>query len=554
MHNVSDAPLLRTCGSERVAAMQYRAAPMLDARSPSRLTIGVLALLMLGAAIVIQHAGHGTVFFYDEWDFITGRRGFSADSFLDGHNGHLSVVPVAVYKVMLQVFGLDAYWPYRLTLVLLHLVASGLLFVVLRRRVGDAAAVCGAALLLFLGSAADDLLWAFQIGFVGSMAAGLGMLVALDRRSRRGDLVAMVLLAVSLGCSSLGVSFLAIAVIEPAVQRDWRRLARIVLGPVALYLLWRAAYGDSDLMSGNLDDAPAYAFQMLAAATGGMTGLGGSVGPTLAVLALLGLGWAIARSAPSARLLAVLAGAVSLWGLTALARAQLADPGASRYLYASVVLLMLAGAELWPRGFELRGRALVVAAVATGIAVLGNLLPLNEKAGSLRANSENVKARLSALQLAGVAVPPDFRPAPEAAPQIQAGPYLAAVRDFGSPAETEQALASDQEPDRLVADVVLSQIVAPATRPVTVSGPLRGCTAFGAGSDVPLPAEGSIVLAGPRDGAPAQLLLRRFAAGTIVSALATLEPGGRLEVTTVPDDIEQSWAVRVTAPVRACSA
>ncbi len=534
--------------------MHYGPAAMPSARRPSRLTLAVLGLLMLASAIVIQHAGHGLIFFYDEWDFITRRRGFSADSLLDGHNGHLSVFPVALYKLLLQIAGLGAYWPYRLTLVCLHLLAGALLFVVLRSRVGDAAAVCGAALLLFLGSAADDLIWAFQIGFVGSIAAGLGMLVALDRRSRGGDLAAAVLLGVSLGCSSLGVSFLAIAVIEPVVQRDWRRLARVVAAPLALYLAWRAKYGESDLMAGNLDDAPAYAFQMLAAAVGGVTGLGATAGPTLAVLVLLGLAWGTARSAPSPRLLAVLAGAVSLWGLTALARAQLADPGAARYLYASVVLVLLAAAELWPRGVVLRGRALAVAGVATAIAVLGNLLPLNQKADALRANSEHVKARVSALQLAEVEVAPDYRPAPEAAPQIEAGPYLAAVRDFGSPAQSERALISDQEPDRLVADVVLSQIVPPVTRPATARGALRGCTAFAAGSDVPLPPEGSIVLAAPDGGEPAQLLLRRFANGTIVSPLATVAPGERLAVTTAPDGIDQAWAVRVSAAVRACSA
>ena len=37
---------------------------------------------------------------------------------------------------------------------------------------------------LFLGAAFDDLLWFASITFLGAMACGLGMLVALDRRDR----------------------------------------------------------------------------------------------------------------------------------------------------------------------------------------------------------------------------------------------------------------------------------------------------------------------------------------------------------------------------------
>lgn len=524
------------------------------ARRPSNLTLGLLGVLMLAAAVVIQHAGHGTIFFYDEWDFITNRRGVNADSMLRGHNGHLSVVPVAVYKVLLQTAGLDVYWPYRLTLVAVHLVACGVFFVVVRGRVGDAAALCGTALLLFLGSAADDLIWAFQIGFVGSIAAGLGMLLALDRQTTRGDLAAAVLLAVTLSCSSLGVPFVAIAVVEIGARRDLRRLARVLAAPLALYLAWRLAYGESDLMAGNLDDTPAYAFQMLAAALGGLTGLGAPAGPTLALAALLGLGAAIALRPPSPRMLGLIAGAAALWALTALARAELADPGASRYIYASVVLVLLTAAELWPRGVELRGRLLAVAGIVTAIAVLGNLLPLNQKAAGLRANSENVKARLTALELTGGASPDDFRPAPQEAPQISAEPYEAAIAAFGSPADGEAELARDIEPDRAVADAVLAQVVPPVPQPFPRSRKLTGCTAFAAGGDIPLPPEGGIVLAADgAAGAPVQVLLRRFADGTLASPLSTLAPGDRIEVRTAPDAVERPWAVRVTGPVRACS-
>ena len=44
--------------------------------------------------------------------------------------------------------------------------------------------------ILFLGPSWDDLLFPFQIGFFGSIACGIGALLALEREDRRGDLVA----------------------------------------------------------------------------------------------------------------------------------------------------------------------------------------------------------------------------------------------------------------------------------------------------------------------------------------------------------------------------
>jgi hypothetical protein len=437
---------------------------------PSRKTLLVLGLLALAAAILVQHAGRGTIFFYDEWDFITRRRGLGADSFLTGHNGHLSALPVAVYKVLLQAVGLGTYWPYRLVLTLLHVLCGLLLFAVVRERTGDAAAVC----------------------------------------------------------------------------------ARVVVAPVGVYLLWRLGYGESDLRAGNLDDAPAYAFQMVSAAAGGLTGLGPSAGPTLAILLLAGVAVSVVLVPPSPRLLAVLAGAASLWGLTALARAQLADPAATRYVYASVVLLLLAGAEMWPRGAVLRGRVLAVAGVVTAIAVLGNLLPLNQKAGSLRDNSEKVLAGVSALLLARDAAPPTYRPEPDAAPQIEAAKFLGAVDDFGSPGLSEAELARDREPDRVLADEVFSQLVPPVPTAAPAGARPRDCTDLQPGQDIDLPDAGALLFAVRRDAAPIELRLRRFASTPIPSALATVADGAPALVSTAPDAVQRPWNVVVTGAVRAC--
>jgi hypothetical protein len=68
------------------------------------------------------------------------------------------------------------------------------------------------------------MLWAFQIGVVGSVLGGVWAWVALDRRDGRGDALACVALALGTVSSSLGVP-LAIGVgAEILVHRRWRGL------------------------------------------------------------------------------------------------------------------------------------------------------------------------------------------------------------------------------------------------------------------------------------------------------------------------------------------
>src|SRR5436305_3106217 len=49
-------------------------------------------MLLFAAAVVLLYAGRHLTFFYDEWDYVLGRRGSSVAAYLDPHNGHLSAV------------------------------------------------------------------------------------------------------------------------------------------------------------------------------------------------------------------------------------------------------------------------------------------------------------------------------------------------------------------------------------------------------------------------------------------------------------------------------
>jgi hypothetical protein len=218
--------------------------PRLTSTGESRAPVAAaIAVITLGCFIVAR-ATRDVTFSGDDWTFITQRRGFSAGVFLRPHGEHLSALPVAAYKLLLAIFGASSYAPFMALLLLLHAVTCLLLYAVARRHVGPWAALAPAAILAVLGPAWQDLLWAFQIGYLGSVAAGMGMVLCLERRSRAADLAAAGLLSVSLLCSSIGLAVVVLGVVilafekRGAIRRGW-----VIAVPVALYLVWYRSTG-----------------------------------------------------------------------------------------------------------------------------------------------------------------------------------------------------------------------------------------------------------------------------------------------------------------------
>ena len=112
--------------------------------------------------------------------------------------------------------------------------------------------------------------------------------------------------------------------------------------PVAIYVGWWLWALSSDFSSESqiaLDDAllfPSWAFQSLSAALGALTGLDFdftygdrstlAAGPTLAVLALVGIGWRLRRGSVPKALWAALAIVLGLWLMGAVTKG-LSDAG-----------------------------------------------------------------------------------------------------------------------------------------------------------------------------------------------------------------------------------
>jgi hypothetical protein len=552
--------------------------------------------LLLGGAVAASAAlllalGSRLTFLLDDWEFLIYRRGFNAHVILDPHGEHISIGPILIYKALLASFGMGSALPFRVVSTAVFLTSCVLLFLLLRRRVGDWLALIATVLVLFLGAAWEDLLWPFQIGYFGSVAAGLGMLLALEQENKEGDRLACLLLAVSTIFSSLGLAFIVAAAVQVGQRREsWRQRIYVVAIPAALYALWWIGWGHtagSEISWHNLSITPRWVIDAISA---GMAGLMGLVTPT-AQTAPGGLDWghvlfggavlfAILRlrrlgRAPSGLWVVAAAGA-TFWVLAALNSNPDRLPVASRYMYPSAVFILLIGAELL-RGIRPRRGALAACAVIAAAGVIGNLADLHESYDSYKKTSDIERADLGALELARGTVSPGFRLSEDVADTayvgVQAGPYFSAVEAFGSPAFSAAQIAAAPAAARLAADKVLGRALGittglvagspagsgPAPRVVGPPGVLLGrhgtCVSVGPfGGSAPildLPPGGAIVRSSSTAGT--ELRLRRF------SSIFPLDlgelPARRTELIDIPADRSTvPWQLQVAGagPVTIC--
>ncbi|HEV7461049.1 MAG TPA: hypothetical protein VGN78_10965 [Solirubrobacteraceae bacterium] len=554
---------------------------------PDRLAwIALAGLLVVGAAF-LYYETRGTTLWTDEWTWALERRGGGLDTFLKPHNGHFSLIPVALYKLLFATAGLGDHGPYRAMVIAGHLGCVALVFAYVKRRVGSYLALLAAALFLFLGPGWHNILWPFQIAWLLSLAAGLGALLMLDRGDRLGNVGACALLAISLASSGLGLAIaLGLAVDVLWGRRRWGH-AWIVAAPLAVYALWWIGYEDANyFLRHNIVVAPGFVADAAASAISALAGLTEATGlrpdtplawgRPLAVLAVLVLLWRLAATRPvPPRVLTLLTIVLSFWTLTALNRAQISTPFESRYIYVGAFFVLLLAAEV-ARGTRLPRRAAPLLAAVVAVAIVSNLGVLRDNARFLQGQAQLAKADLAAVEIGRSVARRDlvlttFPAFPFLV--VKVGPYLAAEKAIGSPAATPAELAREPEAARRVADLTLIDIhrihLLPAARGLR-PGPQPGVEAAAGGSvvrrggcvafvpagattadashqlDVAVPAAGLVVTA---QGGPVTVSVRRFAdeflpVGRLsASASAVLRIG--------PDLSGRPWHARVAPTDRA---
>ena len=108
---------------------------------------------MFAAAVALTawwylRASRGISFLRDDWTVAT--RSLSFGDLFEPHAGHLSLVPLAIYRVMLGQFGMATYTPERLLGSTSLLCAGVALFLFARSRVGAPVALVAAVSVLWL--------------------------------------------------------------------------------------------------------------------------------------------------------------------------------------------------------------------------------------------------------------------------------------------------------------------------------------------------------------------------------------------------------------------
>ena len=333
----------------------------LDRRPVALAAVALVALVWLG---------RNMTFYHDEWALIL-KRDLSIDGILAPHNEHLSATLVILYRVLLGTVGMGSYWPYLGITFALHLVVGGLVYAIVRMETPGRSsgwALGAMAVMLFLGSGGDDILWAFQTATIGAVAAGIGALVVAPRRPG----LAAGLLTIAMATTGASLAFLVGTGVRLLLTRP-RALPWLMI-PTGLYLAWFVAYGASGvtaLRSPSLDGVPQYAAVGLAASAAGALGTTWPwVGATACVALVAGL--VLVRPIPSV-VLALLAAGVAFFVIAGTVRAELGpdQAAAPRYVYIVAPAFIVAGAIVLSR--LPRPNAVRLGTVLLVVALVGNV-------------------------------------------------------------------------------------------------------------------------------------------------------------------------------------
>lgn len=494
---------------------------------------------------------------------------------LGPYNGHLQLGGKLIYEATFAVAGAN-YTAFVLVNIAALCAAVGLVFELARRRVGPLAALAPCILLLFLGFAREVLLWPFDVHTLAAVALGLGAFLALEREDRAGDVLACVLLTLSIVTIEVGIALLVGIAVLVLLRPDRLRRAWIFVLPGALYAawwVWARKFGQeqSAIELANLDLIPKTVFHSAAAVLGALTGTNPVIpatyitavtwfGKALAVLAAAALAVRLWRGAIPRALWAWLAVLLFYWvSMGATAR----PPEGSRYVFFGAVAVLLVAAEAMQGRIGRRVTAGIVVVVLLALPANIAQLRSGHETDTLHHDAEVSRTEFAMLELAGDRVDPEY--VASADPNVSAaggglfiglpaGAYLSSVERNGSPAYSLAELRELSEELRRIADITLAAAI--GLEPEVVDRPAGAgrCRVFAPapGSDsASFPLRPGQTLFGPASGQSVRVGLRRFADAE--SGVLEELPSGAWRRLEIPKDAApEPWRAMIDAPLRAC--
>lgn len=302
--------------------------------------------------LIVFVIGRHRWFFGDEWSFLAERDAGNLGDLFRSHGEHWTTIPIILYRALWHLFGLRTYVPYQAVVAVMHVATAFLLrMVMVRAGVRRWTATLVAAGFLLFGPGQENILWAFQMGFVGALMFGLVQLILSDHDGPIGrrDVAALFAGAAALMCSGVALPMIAVVGLAALARRGWKAAALQVLPLAALYGIWYVSTGPGGIDNpyGRGPTISELTRFLWSGVRGTFVALGGFgvIGVVLAVILVVGawLAWNDRRThrrlvAPAALLAGALVFLVGTgftrWFVTPTADSQ------SRYLYTLAALVL----------------------------------------------------------------------------------------------------------------------------------------------------------------------------------------------------------------------
>lgn len=365
--------------------------------------------------LVVQIPGRW--FHADEWQALTAIGSGTIADLLDDHYQHWITLPLLVYRLLFQVFGLNSYAPYAAVALGFHLAVVVMVRVVMRRSgVAPWTATIFAAVLVLFGPGDQNILWGYQITMTGALLFGLVHLVLADRPGRRilpADWLGLFAGLLALMFSGVGLLMVGVVGAAVLIRRSWRPAAFHTLPLLVVFIVWWLSVepDSSDIvLRPALTDLPRWLVTAWGSAFEAL-GYFWIVGLVLAAATVVGLvvcwrgeKWDVFRH-HAAMPLAMAAGFLVFPVMIFPSRAGLGPEfaGSSRYIYVYCVLLLPLVAFSVNALVARRRAALVLLCIPLVV------LPLNATVHSFFPASAFAHQR---LVMRGVAASPSLQTAP----------------------------------------------------------------------------------------------------------------------------------------------
>ena len=526
-----------------------------------------LPLLLAAATVVTALLLYLTRHFdfqSDEWTFLLAAPHWGLKSYFEPHGEHWVTGLVAWYQAVLLVFGARNYHVFMAGVLLMDAAVACMLFFLIRKQSGELLALAAAAIMLGLGSGWEDILWAFQIGFTGSVAFGLVAVLLLRGEglpSWRLALASGALLC-SLMLGGMGLFWLVLVTVELFFSPPRRRYLGVVVVPTLAYLAWYAAIGHTTIASQRSPFSWAALVQLATfVPTGIGAGFSGVFGfaargreiALIGVTAVLAIRWHQRRWRVESLALGALAGLIAEYALTGLVRAQYGDLAAtgSRYVWPAAVfgLLMLTDAARglpWNRLTQCVFIAIMV--VSLGLNGVHLLQQVRGQNNVFALQDAQLQVTWMVRQAPGL----DRQgPLPVRTPPVTIGGYLDARQALGSNLSDIQpsglAHLDGTSVNQAFADALPVKTNLVATTPQVGGG---ACTASNASGIAE--AQGrdrSVWLVTPSSAGPVRITVwYEGAASTAPSTTSVVGAGQSLELILPDSGLGLTWQLQVEVP------